>query len=388
MGTSPGSQYNCSMVESSLNRRSSKDYPSLVYGSQLNCGKTSGLFSDYHASRRTAIKYIMNEIDARVSQGELSTPFEEHYPEPPDYFSQEDFHAAYDHEGFLEMLAKLPKKDVERYFKNLKRREKWDLREKASKTGRFWRQHPGSRARYFPNAGSSIEQYISCLLSETFGDYPTHMSQEESVTQTELWPDVAEGRSSSQDTKLCTPVEVDPVGTHTDFLNAGVYYNSYDADLPLYEPTPQRKHNIAADLEEPVRPSTVDEPTTTARYETSDVTWTQQDIYQYQQNQQNQQNTWQIYAHDYHRQYMEGHYAPRYRSLPQTQALPWHQEQQVLEFYISELNPLYRELYSEQCIQFPGHASNEVPSRPPPTPHLRPLQLFCNGGDYLTDWRL
>ncbi|KAB2110857.1 hypothetical protein AG0111_0g1452 [Alternaria gaisen] len=185
----------------------------------------------------------MNEIDARVSQGELSTPFEEHYPEPPDYFSQEDFHAAYDHEGFLEMLAKLPKKDVE--------------------------------------------------------------------------------RSSSQDTKLCTPVKVGPVGTHTDFLNAGVCYSSYDADLPLYEPKPQRKHNIAADLEELVGPSTVDEPTTTAGYETSDVTWTQQDIYQYQQNQHNQQkqqNAWQIYAHGYQRQYMEGHYTPRYRSLPQTQA--------------------------------------------------------------------
>ncbi|RYO65533.1 hypothetical protein AA0116_g2900 [Alternaria tenuissima] len=249
----------------------------------------------------------MNEIDACVSQGELSTPFEEHYPEPPDYFSQEDFHAAYDHEGFLEMLAKLPKKDVERYFKNLKRREKWDLREKASKTGKFWQQHPSFRTRYFPNAGSSIEQYISCLLFETFSDC----------------------RSSSQDTKLCIPVEVGPVGTHTDFLKAGVYYNSYDADLPLYEPQPQRKHNIAADLEELVRPSTVDEAMTTANYETSDVTWIQQDIYQYQQN---QQNTWQIYAYDHHRQYMEGHYAPRYRSLPQTQALQWHQEQQVLEF--------------------------------------------------------
>ncbi|CAN9080609.1 unnamed protein product [Alternaria alternata] len=181
---------------------------------------------NYHASQRTAIKGIMNEIDARVSQGELSTPFEEHYPEPPDYFSQEDFHAAYHHKGFLEMLAKLPKKDVERYFKNLKRREKWDLREQASKTGRFWRQHPGFRARYFPNAGSSIEQYISCLLFETFSDFPSHMSQGESVTQTELSPDVAEGRSSCQDTKLYIPVEVGPVGTHTDFLNAGVYYNS------------------------------------------------------------------------------------------------------------------------------------------------------------------
>lgn len=340
---------------------------------------------NYHASQRTAIKGIINKIDARVSQGELSTPFEEHYPEPPDYFSQEDFHAAYDHEGFLEMLTKLPKKDVERYFENLKRREKWDLREKASKTGKFWRQHPGSRARYFPNAGSSIEQYISCLLFETFSDCPSHMSQEESVTQTELWPDFAEGRSSSQDTKLCTPVEVGPVGTHTDFLNAGVYYNSYDADLPLYEPKPQRKHNIAADLEELVRLSTVDESMTTAGYETSDVTWTQQDISQYQQN---QQNTWQMYAHDYQRQYMEGHYAPRYRSLTQTQALPWHQEQQVLEFCIPELNPLYGGLYSEQYVQLPGHASNEAPSRPPPTPYLRPIQLFCNGGDMLSDWRL
>ncbi|CAI9637412.1 unnamed protein product [Alternaria burnsii] len=178
----------------------------------------------------------MNEIDARISQGELSTPFEEHYPEPPDYFSQEDFHAAYDHENFLEMLAKSPKKDVERWFKNLKRREKWDLREKASKTGRFWRQHPGFRARYFPNAGSSIEQYISCLLFGTFSECPSHISQEESVTQTELLPDVAKGRSLIQDTKLCTPVEVSPVGTHTDFLEAGVYYNSYDADPPLYEP--------------------------------------------------------------------------------------------------------------------------------------------------------
>ena len=45
MGTRPGSQYNCSMVESSLNGRSSKDYPSLVHGPQLNCGKRSGLFS-------------------------------------------------------------------------------------------------------------------------------------------------------------------------------------------------------------------------------------------------------------------------------------------------------------------------------------------------------
>jgi hypothetical protein len=339
----------------------------------------------YHASQRTAIKGIMNEIDARVSQGELSTPFEEHYPEPPDYFSQEDFHAAYDHEGFLEMLAKLPKEDVERYFKNLKRREKWDLREKAYKTGKFWRQHPGFRARYFPNAGSSMEQYISCLLFETFSDFPTHMSQEEFVTQTELLPDVAESKSSGQDTKLCTPVEVGPVGTHTDFLKAGVYYNSYDADLPLYEPKPQHKHNIAADLEELVGPSTVDEPITTAGYEMSDVSWTQQDIYQYQQN---QQNTWQIYAHDYHRQYMEGHYAPRYRSLLQTQALQWHQEQQVLEFCIPKLNILHGELYTEQCIQLPGQASNEVPPRPPPTPYLRPLQLFSNGGDYLSDWRL
>ncbi|CAN9415955.1 unnamed protein product [Alternaria alternata] len=317
----------------------------------------------------------MNEINARVSQGELSTPFEEHYPEPPDYFSQEDFHAAYDHEGFLEMLAKLPKKDVERDFKNLKRREKWDLREKVSKTGKFWLQHPGFRAHYFPNAGPSIEQYISCLLFETFGDSPSHMSQGESVTQTELSPDVTEVRSSNQDTKLCISVQVGPVGTHTDFLKAGVYYNSYDADLPLYEPKPQRKQNIAADLEELVGPSTVDEPTTTARYETSDVTWTQQDIYQYQQN---QQNTWQIYAHDYHRQYMEGHYAPRYRSLPQTQALPWNQQQQVLEFRTPELPVMYGELYSEQCIQLPGHASNEAPSRPPPTPYLRPIQLFCN----------
>jgi hypothetical protein len=340
---------------------------------------------DYHASQRTAIKGIMNEIDVRVSQGELSTPFEEHYPEPPDYFSQEDFHAAYDHEGFLEMLAKLPKKDVERYFKDLKRREKWDLREKASKTGKFWGQHHGFRARYFLNAGSSMEQYISCLLFESFTDYPSHMSQGESMTQTELSPDVAEGRSSSQDTKPCIPVEVGPVGTHTDFLKAGVYYNSYDADLPLYEPMPQRKHNIAADLEELVRPITVYEPITTAGYEMSGVAWIQHDIYQYQQN---QQNTWQIYAHGYQRQYMGGHYAPRYRSLPQTQALQWHQEQQVLEIYFPELNPLYGELYPEQCIQLPGHASNEAPSRPPPTPYLRPIQLFCNGGDYLRDWRL
>jgi hypothetical protein len=340
---------------------------------------------EYHAFQRTAIEGIMSKIDARVSQGELSTPFEEHYPEPPDYFSQEDFHTAYDHENFLEMLAKSPKKDVERWFKNLKRREKWDLREKASKTGRFWRQHPGFRARYFPNAGSSIEQYISCLLFETFSDCPSHMSQEESVTQTELLPDVAEVRSSIQDTKLCTPVEVGPVGTHTDFLEAGVYYNSYDADLPLYEPQPQRKHNIAADLEELVGPSTVDEPMTTARYEMSDLTWTQQHIYQYQQN---QQNTWQIYAHGYHRQYMEGQYAPRYRSLPQTQALQWHQEQQVLEFYIPELSILHGEFYTKQCIQLPGQASNEVPSRSPPTPYLRPLQLFSNGGNYLSDWRL
>ncbi|CAN9168328.1 unnamed protein product [Alternaria alternata] len=302
----------------------------------------------------------MDEIDARISQGELSTPFEEHYPEPPDYFSQEDFHAAYDHENFLEMLAKSPKKDVERWFKNLKRREKWDLREKASKTG-------------------------SCLLFGTFSECPSHISQEESVTQTELLPDVAEGRSLIQDTKLCTPVEVGPVGTHTDFLEAGVYYNSYDADLPLYEPQPQRKHNIAADLGELVGPSTVDEPMTTARYEMSDLTWTQQHIYQYQQN---QQNTWQIYAHGYHRQYMEGHYAPRYRSLPQTQALQWHQEQQVLEFYMPELNILHGERYTEQYIQLPGQASNEAPSRPPPTPCLRPLQLFSNGGDYLSDWRL
>jgi hypothetical protein len=350
-----------------------------------NTDQNAILLQDYHASQRTAIKGIMNEIDARVSQGELSTPFEEHYPEPPDYFSQEDFHAAYDHEGFLEMLAKLPKEDVERYFKNLKRREKWDLREKAYKTGKFWRQHPGFRARYFPNAGSSMEQYISCLLFETFSDFPTHMSQEEFVTQTELLPDVAESKSSGQDTKLCTPVEVGPVGTHTDFLKAGVYYNSYDADLPLYEPKPQHKHNIAADLEELVGPSTVDEPITTAGYEMSDVSWTQQDIYQYQQN---QQNTWQIYAHDYHRQYMEGHYAPRYRSLPQMQALPWHQGQQVLEFYTPELPVPYGELYSEQCIQLPGHKIDEVPSRPPPTPCFRPTQLFCNGGDYLSDWRL
>jgi hypothetical protein len=340
---------------------------------------------DYHTSQRTAIKGIMNEIDVRVSQGELSTPFEEHYPEPPDYFSQEDFHAAYDHESFLEMLAKSPKTDVETWFKNLKRREKRDLREKASKTGKFWRQHPGFRAHYFPNSGSSMKQYISCLLFETFSDCPLHMSQEESVTQTELLPDVAEGRSLIQDPKLCIPVEVGPVGTHTDFLEAGVYYNSYDADLPLYEPQPQRKHNIATDLEELVEPSTVDEPINTAGYETSGVTWTQQDIYQYQQN---QQNTWQIYAHDYHRQYMEGHYAPRYRSLLQTQALQWHQEQQVLEFCIPKLNILHGELYTEQCIQLPGQASNEVPPRPPPTPYLRPLQLFSNGGDYLSDWRL